>query len=336
MLIGVAFHGNAMSFALDSIAEWGKFPRFCVKTYRWGDKFFNSYDSTFVKGTGYKMNVKTRINNWFDNDRFLLDGDTWVEMRSPATNTIGFDITYLAVSLGYDFNINKIFGGTPHRKSKFNFDFNCALFSASLYAIRNNSGMNLKRVGDLRHINEHFDGVNSSSWGIDAVYFFNNKRYSHAAGFAMSKLQLRSQGSFFVGFSYDGHDLAFDFSKMPDNLKPQLPEDWQNSKIEIKENTYGIKGGYGYNWVPCKHLTIGVSESIFPALSFSKQDIEDNFGTRIRFYNRLYASIVWNKNRWFGGAVAKTNVALVTDGNSVLATSLFSFEFKLGWRFNIW
>ncbi|MGM9872585.1 MAG: hypothetical protein ACI30X_03930, partial [Muribaculaceae bacterium] len=40
---------SAFSLALDSIAEWGKFPRFCIDVYRWGDKFFNSYDSTYVK-----------------------------------------------------------------------------------------------------------------------------------------------------------------------------------------------------------------------------------------------------------------------------------------------
>ena len=36
---------QALSFNLDSIAEWGKFPRFVVNTYRWGDKFFNGYGS---------------------------------------------------------------------------------------------------------------------------------------------------------------------------------------------------------------------------------------------------------------------------------------------------
>lgn len=101
-MVCVAVPGKALSFALDSVAEWGKFPRFCVKTYRWGDRFFNSYDSAYVKGTGYKMNVKLRTNSWIDDNRFLIDHDCKVEMRSPSTNTIGFDITYLAVSLGYD------------------------------------------------------------------------------------------------------------------------------------------------------------------------------------------------------------------------------------------
>lgn len=92
-MVCVAVPGKALSFALDSVAEWGKFPRFCVNTYRWGDRFFNSYDSAYVKGTGYKMNVKLRTNSWIDDNRFLIDHDCKVEMRSPSTNTIGFDIT---------------------------------------------------------------------------------------------------------------------------------------------------------------------------------------------------------------------------------------------------
>lgn len=246
-MVCVAVPGKALSFALDSVAEWGKFPRFCVNTYRWGDRFFNSYDSAYVKGTGYKMNVKLRTNSWIDDNRFLIDHDCKVEMRSPSTNTIGFDITYLAVSLGYDFNINKLFGGVDRRKSKFNFDFTCALFTASLYSIKNDVGMNLKRVGDMKGINEKFDGVRTSSWGIEAVYFFNNKRYSYAAAFSISKLQLRSQGSFFVGFSYNNQDLNFDFAKLPDYLKPQLPEEWHSRVFTVKEQTCGVKGGYAYN-----------------------------------------------------------------------------------------
>ncbi len=57
---------KALSLNLDSIAEWGKFPRFCINTYRWGDKFFNSYDSLYVVGTGTKFNVKITTDSWLD------------------------------------------------------------------------------------------------------------------------------------------------------------------------------------------------------------------------------------------------------------------------------
>ena len=58
---------QGISFALDSIAEWGKFPRFCVNVYRWGDKFFNSYDSTYVQGSGKRWNIKLKGDSWMQN-----------------------------------------------------------------------------------------------------------------------------------------------------------------------------------------------------------------------------------------------------------------------------
>ena len=64
--VASAQSGHAFSLALDSIAEWGKFPRFCIKKYRWGDRFFNSYDSTYVVGTGTKFNVKFKTYSWVD------------------------------------------------------------------------------------------------------------------------------------------------------------------------------------------------------------------------------------------------------------------------------
>ena len=53
-ILGAATPQDARAFSLDldSIAAWGKFPNFCIKTYRWGDKFFNSYDSLYVIGSG--------------------------------------------------------------------------------------------------------------------------------------------------------------------------------------------------------------------------------------------------------------------------------------------
>ena len=63
-ILAAGHRASALSLALDSIATWGKFPRFCVNTYRWGDKFFNSYDSAYVEGTGYKFNVKFKTDSW--------------------------------------------------------------------------------------------------------------------------------------------------------------------------------------------------------------------------------------------------------------------------------
>ena len=72
ILLLAVFQANALSLALDSIREWGKFPNFCVDVYRWGDRFFNTYDSAYVVGTGHKFNLKLRTESWVDYYNFDL------------------------------------------------------------------------------------------------------------------------------------------------------------------------------------------------------------------------------------------------------------------------
>ena len=73
---------GAISFNLDSIAAWGKFPRFCVNTYRWGDKFFNGYDTTFVAPSGYKFNAKITADSWAEGYNFQLPDRSRIFMAS--------------------------------------------------------------------------------------------------------------------------------------------------------------------------------------------------------------------------------------------------------------
>jgi len=86
---------RALSFNLDSIAEWGKFPRFVVNTYRWGDTFFNGYDTTFVKSTGYKFNAKLTTESWADGYSFLLPNDKYIYMLSEPSTSAGVYLTYV-------------------------------------------------------------------------------------------------------------------------------------------------------------------------------------------------------------------------------------------------
>ena len=102
-----------------------------------------------------------------------------------------------------------------------------------------------------------FNGVKTSEWSIETNYFFNNKRYSYAAAFSLSRLQQISQGSFSLGLSYVNQNYEFDFSQVPNELAYTGPD-----KYSIRGQTFGIKIGYGYNWVPRRNITLGISESI--------------------------------------------------------------------------
>lgn len=321
----------AFSVNLDSIASKGKFPKFGVDVYRFADKFFNELDTAYVCSTGYKWNVKFRASSWTDFNGFYFDGKHQMGMLSPFCTSIGADVQFMAVAIGYDINVNKLFGDKDRSKSRFSFEFSSARMSGRYYSIKNDDGMNIKYI-DKKLIDEiPFPGVKSSTWGIDVTYYFNHHRYSNQAAFSFGKIQKKSQGSFMVGIAYQSQKLYFDFSQLPDRIKNWLPDNWQGRNYKSDGYSVGLSGGYGYNWVARKKITFGLMGLLIPSLHYGYLNSDDK-GYSFRMSYRLNASAVWNHNRWFIGAVARADAGFIYS-ESTLATGLFSFETKIGWRF---
>lgn len=334
VLFVIAPKSSAFSLNLDSIATWGKFPRFCVNTYRWGDRFFNTYDTMYVVGTGYKFNGKITTDSWLDVYNFRLPSGENVMMRSDPSTSIGLYLTYLAVSAGYDINVSKLFNGVDRSRQRFRFGFNCSLFSAEFYMYKNNVGADLKEFGGTK-LNIPFNGINNNTWGIDAYYFFNHKRYSEAAAFNFSRVQKRSQGSFFTGFSIYTQQLDFDFSILPHDLLDRLPDYWNDHRYRVDTHNYAIRAGYGYNWVFAPKWVLGVSESPIVGVrkGYVNSDIEK---VSFSLYNRMKLAVVWNSGRWFAGIVGKFDAAIVNNRRTTYIGGVLSAEAAFGCRFNLW
>lgn len=338
--LAASLRTQALSFDLDSIAAWGKFPRFCVGVYRWGDRFFNTYDSAYVEGTGYKFNIKAKSELWTDSYIFSLPDSYRMRMDSELNISGGFYITYLAVSLGYDFNIGKMFNVGNTSRHKLNFKINCALLSAEMYWVTNDVGTNLLSYGTKGHeikCRIPFTGINTSIYGMDIYYFINNKRYSRAAAFNYGKIQKRSQGSWFVGFAYWTQDFDFSFGSLPQDILDGLPQEWADNgyAFYMNNNNYAVRAGYAYNWVFHKHWTAAISES--PVIGFKHGRV--NHGPRRitpAIYNRAQASVVWNNRAWFAGIVGSVDNGLFYDKKQMLVNSVFSAEVSVGYRFNLW
>ncbi len=342
-ILALAPRSSAIEFlSLDTIASWGKFPRFCIKTYRWGDKFFNSYDSVYVKGTGNRFNIKLRTESWSDFYNFYFDEEprTRMTMMSNPTTSAGFWLTYMAVSVGYDMNIGKYFGGGASRH-KWSFQFNCSLFAADAYFSTNNTGSTIKRLGPkghIKHTDIDFDGINNESWGLDLYYFFNHKKYSQAAAFAFSKVQTKSSGSFYAGLSFWGLSYDFDFNLLPEDAKVQIPLQQYGYYYRTRSSNYAFRLGYGYNWVFHKGWLLAISES--PIIGVRRGwllNLNEN-RTSFSFYNRIRASIVYNNSnyRWFAGMVIRLENALFYDKTHTMLGSIASIEASVGYRFNLW
>lgn len=326
--------------SLDSIATWGKFPKFCIDTYRWGDKFFNSYDSLYVVGTGNRFNIKLKTESWTDVYRFYFDEEPYTRMNmmtNPTTNA-GFWLTYMAVSAGYDMNVGKYFGGGESRR-RWSFQFNCSLFAADIYFSKSNIATDINSLGprgNIRKTHIRFNGIENDSWGLDLYYFFNHKHYSQAAAYAFSKIQVKSSGSFYAGLSFWGLDYDFDFNSLPNDIKLQLPLAAYDYRYRTKSKNYGLRLGYGYNWVFKKGWTLAVSESPIIGLRRGWLLTYDEDKSSLSLYNRFKASVVYNHNPWFAGLVFRMENALFYDKSHTMLSSAMSVEASVGYRFNLW
>lgn len=338
MALSCSMAAHAFSFALDSIAEMGKFPRFIVNTYRWGDRFFNGYDTTFVKGTGYKFNVRLKSDSWVDYYNFDLPNDVRMRMLSSPGTTIGPQLTYLAVSIGYDKNVSRFFGSSAKTRQQFNFGFSCMLFSCNLYYQNNDVGTHISKFGhkgDTFNPHIDFDGANVKNLGADLVYYFDHKRYSQAAAFGFSRLQVKSHGSWFAGLSYSWHDYSFNFSRLPGYMLWYFPPSWKDYMYHATVRNFGVKFGYGYNWAFARGWLLAVSESptINVRKGFVNADIEK---TTVGLSNQFRGSLVWNHKAWFAGVVGEVNVNLIYDKDTTFASAVATLNLAVGYRFNIW
>lgn len=330
---------EAFSLALDSIAQWGKFPRFCIDVYRWGDKFFNTYDSTYVVGTGCKFNAKFRTESWVDYYNFQFENRTNMSMTSDPCTSIGLYLTYLAVSVGYDINVSKFLGANPRSRKRFNFGFSCSLIAADFYFISNDVGAKVTKFGPPGEtFDPHltFNDINTKTFGLDAYYFFNHTHYSQGAAFGFSKIQKRTSGTLFAGFSYFSQNYWFDFSGMPDYIKNELPESWPNYTYRVLNHNYCFKVGYAANIVLPHNWLIGIQEAPTLGVRTGYISAPELSKTTFSFSNRLKASGVYNKDRWFVGIIADMETGLVYDKEHTMINMIWSVEASVGYRFNLW
>lgn len=328
---------GAVSFALDSIAAWGRFPHFCIDIYRWGDKFFNSYDPDYVKGSGYRFNVKAVSDSWLDDYQFELDDKKRLSMHSRPSTSVGAYLTYMAVSVGYDVNFKKSFRGPDNARRRFTFGFDCSRLSVQYHSVSNREGANISRFTTPKYtyrLDIPFHGIDNNIKTLECYYFFNHKKYSQPAAFGYSKIQLRSSGSFYAGFYYSSQKLDFDFRSLPFELKLAIPQAWERRYL-VKSKVYCARLGYAYNWVFARHWLLGVSESPIVGIrngSINSVEKKNSFA----LMNSLRLSVSWNNRRWFSGISGEIESNLVYDKRRFMLSSYAYVRACVGYRFNIW
>ncbi|MEF9924373.1 MAG: DUF4421 domain-containing protein [Muribaculaceae bacterium] len=302
-----------------------------LRTYKWVDKAFNSYDSAYVAGTGKYFNFKIKNDNWIDTYTFGYTGNKHVVMNSDFSSHIGVSLGYRAVSIGYMMNVKNAFKKDSPSRKRADFSFTCSRVICSAYYSINEDAPRISKFGNLSRLNYRFDdGLKTESYGLELIYIFNNRRFSQAAS-NYSRIQKRSSGTLYGGVSIAAHDLKLDFSKLPQEMKNELPND--NYFYRFKYNDYSFIIGYGYNWVFAKRWLL--SASLTPMMGFKHCKEQSTEGERDLFSINASAklSVVYNKSRYFAGLICQYNTYSYLSDDYSVTNSIGTFNICAGVRF---
>lgn len=318
----------------DPSVRYPRFPRFCLNVYNWGDRTFNSYDRNYVVGTGDNWKLQGKSYNWMETSTMFFPKQS-VNMHSELYSDAGFSLSFMAVSVGYMWNINKLFSNPANRRT-FNFDFTCSRFSLNYQTVSSTGGMIITEFGDYNHGDMHykFSDTSSASKTFDAYWFFNHYKYSQAAAYSYSKYQLLNAGTALVGFNFTEQHIHMNFSGLPPEILEHSP--FVNPDYHLEYRSYCAMGGYSYNWVlkPRRWL---LNVTALGALGYRKLvNSEEGHDARTQIANnfRLNLAAVYNHRALFAAFTVKTQGFLnYNSGDMTHFNAFLSFTASVGMRF---
>lgn len=322
----------------DPRIRYPKFANFCRKVYNWGDHTFNTYDPNYVVGTGKNWKAYLKSYNWLQTYAYLfgLFNDNDVRLHTNVWSDLGVSLNFMAVSIGYSWNVNKWMHGVRDDRSTFNFAFTCSLFSAELMTWHSHGDAYLTKFGSYRSPDSRGlslllpDGVEQNALAINAYYFFNNKKYSQGAAYHYSKYQLRSAGSWLVGFYYNKQTINLDLTSLPADVTSVMPELPLLNSYSFTD--YNLMGGYAYNFVLPHHWLINLT--VLPAVGYKRSRFTEK-GTREMLATNLTtkASITYNHRALFLSGILRFDGGLLFKKDYEFFNSMQSGTLLLGVRF---
>lgn len=314
--------------------QYPRFPRFLRNVYNWGDRTFNSYDSTYVVGTGKNWKLQAKSYNWMQYSTMIFANNSNLTMHSDVYADAGAYISFMAVSVGYMLNINEI-AGHPTSRHTFNVDFTCSRFSGSLMAQSSNGGMTITRFGkfnDGHGIHYRFHDVSVDEMAGELFYFFNHRHYSRAAAYCYSKYQMRSAGTWILGALFTKQSMTMDFSSLPSEMLEYLP--LETPRYSFRYNDYAAIGGYGYNLVlrPRKWL-MNFTGLVSMGYKHSYENATDGRRDLLANNAELATALVYNHRAVFASVNARFHLYFYYNSSFIYVNSLSQLTATVGIRF---
>lgn len=321
----------------DTTIRYPRFAQFCVNVYNWGDRTFNSYDPDYVVGTGKKWKATVKFSNWADSYAMTL-GKTHIRMLSNVYSNVGPYLSFMAVSIGYEANLNRLISHLPARQKHWEFNFNTSLFWLHAYYTTNKDGTIIRSFSDYRDakghtwINQPFPDLQLRNYGFDLYYFFNHRRYSQGAAYNFSKYQKRSQGSLLLGLSLSHQYIDMDLSHLPGAMLNTMPKGYP-THYNFTYNDYCLMLGYGYNIVPSRHWVLNITA--LPNIGLKHCMPQTTGGRRELFSFNIKANTaaVYNLGNYFLGIFGNIDMHWFNTSRLSFINAIISFGAHTGMRF---
>lgn len=283
----------------DSIS---KFVSFIKRASSWLGETFDSYDEDYIYDSGKKWKATVKSDNWFDAYSMNFKHQLPIYIISDLYCNATFSISFMGIGASYSLDLSNIIGGRPALHKKMNIGFTCQRLEASAYYAENTGGSIIRRFGDYREGGEtykHFPGITFRSYGADAYYFFNNRRYCQGAVYSFSKIQTRSAGSFMLGFSLSNQNINLNFKELPEELKPYYK--LEDHDYVFNYNDYCISGGYGFNCVFGKGFIWNVTALPSFGLKHTLSNCVGGRRNRISVSFNAMTGLAYNNKDFFAG-----------------------------------
>ena len=268
------------------------------------------YDTNYVIRPEGKLTLKLRLNqtgNDIHAKGTVNDIYSRADLKTSNKTTISVAAAYRGLSLGLSVNPAKMKGVYKDYEFNLNYFSNRLSLDASYQRSSTLSG-DIERNG-MQHLES--GDISMKVLNLAGYYTFNHRRFSFPAAFTQSYIQLRSAGSWLVGFSYQGGSI-----RTTDDLKTRNPN---APDVHIDLGHVGIGGGYGYNLVLGKkwllHFSMLPTFVVYNRNKFTVND-ERKRAKHMRFnmiFNERVAIVRNFSPRFFAGATLVMNNSVFDD-----------------------
>jgi len=320
---------------------------------------YTALDTNYVEPHNYMFTVQL-CGTYKDGGYRMTDGSGHkLTLREENSFRVGPYVGYKWLVVGYQWDA---FKGSNKNNSELSFDFYLPIGGITFYSKKNTNEYTIKGMkylGEDQNIDysdqvngTKFNGMVTSSVGLDLYYVLNHKKYSMRAAYSQTTRQRMSAGSWMLGMGYNRQKIEMDYNALRTTLEDKIGEsttsivDTSRATSSVSYRYLTVQGGYGYNWVFAKNWLFNAS--LLAALGYVHY-MKVNFNgddayldklnlsafNKIKVDGTLRLGLVWNNGKVYAGTSALFHGYTFDIKELLLVHGYATVKAYVGFNFNI-